>query len=130
MRFIPGMQCCNVYREQAGLSCDYGNQLCCASSALERMANRMPSGIPRLLNTLFDTFPASAGYVMQHALRYADPAVALDVAAKYCASMQSRADRLAFKDQIAGYLNAVQLAKFEEHTLAEFHRRKASTNRG
>ncbi|RQR37840.1 hypothetical protein [Burkholderia sp. Bp9142] len=130
MRFAEGMACCNPYREQAGLSCDYGNQLCCASSAIERMAIGMPSGIPRLLNMLFDTFPASAGYVMQHALRYADPAVALDVAAKYCASMQSRADRVAFKDQVAGYLSAEQLATFEERTLAEFHRRKASTNRG
>lgn len=124
------MQCCNVYREQVGLSCDYGNQLCCASSAIERMANRMPSGIPRLLNTLLDTFPASVGYVMQHALRYADTTVAIEVSAKYCASLQTRADRLAFKGQIAGFLSGEQLEKFEEITLAEFHRRKATTNRG
>lgn len=130
MRFIPGMQCCNVYREQAGLSCDYGNQLCCASSAIERMANGMPSGVPRLINTLLDTFPASAGYVIQHALRYADPAVAIDVAAKYCATLPTRADRLAFKDQIAGYLSGEQLEQFEKTTVAEFERRKTSTNRG
>ncbi|MGN7985157.1 hypothetical protein [Burkholderia sp. 22313] len=130
MRFSNGMQCCNPYREQAGLSCDYGNQLCCASSALERMASTMPSGVPRLINTLLDTFPASAGYVMQHALRYADQTVAISVAAKYCASLATRSDRVAFKDQIAGYLSGEQLDQFEQSTLAEFHRRKASTNRG
>ncbi|MEY1592672.1 hypothetical protein AB3K92_28040 [Burkholderia sp. Bmkn7] len=130
MRFCSGMQCCNPYREQAGLSCDYGNQLCCASSALERMATAMPSGVPRLINTLLDTFPASAGYVIQHALRYADPSVAIDTAAKYCASLPTRADRLAFKDQIAGFLGSEQLEQFETSTLAEFHRRKATTNRG
>ncbi|KWC82750.1 hypothetical protein [Burkholderia cepacia] len=130
MGFSYGMQCCNPYREQAGLSCDYGNQLCCASSAIERMANGMPSGVPRLINTLLDTFPASVGYVIQHALRYADPAVAIDVAAKYCATLPARADRLAFKDQIAGYLNGEQLEQFEKTTVAEFQRRKTSTNRG
>ncbi|QTB80408.1 hypothetical protein J3L14_05875 [Burkholderia pseudomallei] len=130
MRFSNGMQCCNPFRVEAGLSCDYGNQLCCASNALERMATNMPSGVPRLINTLLDTFPASAGYVMQHALRYADPIVAIDVASKYCASLPARAERLAFKDQIAGFLSGEQLAHFERSTRAEFDRRKASTNRG
>ncbi|MBR7961406.1 hypothetical protein KDW41_13230 [Burkholderia vietnamiensis] len=130
MGFRDGMQCCNSYREQAGLSCAYGDQLCCASTSLERMARTMPSGIPRLINTLLDAFPASVGYVIEHALRYADPAVAIDIAAKYCASLPTRADRLAFRDQIAGYLSAEQLGTFEETTLAEFDRRKASTNRG
>ncbi|WP_186137355.1 hypothetical protein [Burkholderia gladioli] len=130
MRFEPGMQCCNQFREKAELSCSYGNQLACASGAIERMAAGMPAGVPRLLNHLLDTFPLSAGYIIEHAIRYADPDIAIDVAAKYCSTLPTKPERIAFKDQIAGFLSGPQMSAFEQTTRDEFARRKATPHRG
>ncbi|WP_186169803.1 hypothetical protein [Burkholderia gladioli] len=130
LRFVHGMQCCNPFRENARLTCDYGNQLACAAGAIERMAAGQPHGIPLLLNQLLDTFPMSAGYIFEHAIRFADPDVVIDVAAKYCSTLPTKPERIAFKDQIAGFMSAPQMATFERTTRDAFANRKASTHWG
>lgn len=122
MRFRPGMMCCNPYREQVGLSCDYGWQLLCGTNELERLAAHAPSSVPQFLTTLLQTFPQSADFVAKHSVRVGHRDAFVVRAALYCAALQTKTERNVFRSQIGGYLNAEKLAQFDQLMSAEWSR--------
>ena len=122
MRCKPGMSCCNPYREQVGLSCKYGWQLLCGTNELGRLATPAPASVPQFLTTLLQTFPLSAGFIASHAVSLGHVHSFVVRAALYCAALQTKTERNAYRTQIAGYLNAEKLAQFDQLMSAEWSR--------
>jgi len=122
MRCKPGMSCCNPYREQVGLSCKYGWQVLCGTNELARLAEYAPANVPQFITTLLQTFPLSAGFIASHATRVGHLADFVIRAAYYCAILKTKTERNAFRDQIAGYLDAGLLADFDALLSAEWAR--------
>jgi beta-lactamase superfamily II metal-dependent hydrolase len=116
------MACCNPYREQVGLSCDYGWQIGCGTNELARLATHTPSSVPQFLSALLQTFPLSAGVIAEHAVRVGHVDDFVVRAAFYCAALQTKTERNAFRTQIAGYLSAEQLAQLDKLMAAEWSR--------
>ncbi|MFL9883102.1 hypothetical protein PQR66_08700 [Paraburkholderia agricolaris] len=122
MRFKPGMTCCNPYREQVGLSCDYGWQLLCGTNELARLAEHAPDSVPQFVTILLQAFPQSADFIASHAVRVGQTDSFVSRAALYCAALQTKTERNAFRSQIGGYLNAEKLARFDQLMSAEWSR--------
>lgn len=116
------MSCCNAYREQVGLSCNYGWQLLCGTNELERLAAHAPASVPQFVTTLLQTFPQSADFIAKHAVRVGQTDSFVVRAALYCAALQTKTERNAFRSQIGGYLNAGKLGEFDRLMSAEWSR--------
>jgi hypothetical protein len=122
MRFKPGMTCCNPYREQAGLACDFGWQLLCGANELARLAEHSPDGVSPFITSLLQAFPLSIDFIASHAVRVGQADSFVARAALCCAALQTKTERKAFRSQIAGYLSAEKLARFDQLMSAEWSR--------
>lgn len=122
MRCKPGMACCNPYREQVGLACDYGWQLLCGTNELARLSEHSPAGVPQFITTLLQTFPLSVDVIANHAVRLGQTDSFIARTALHCAALQTKTERKAFRAQFAGYLNAEKLARFDQLMAAEWSR--------
>lgn len=108
-RFMPGMGCCRVAREQMQLCCDRPNQIACGVAALAHRFETAPEQAGRLFVSLISTFP---GHV----------ALFIERAALPCATLPTKTERHAFRNQIAGRLSAADLAIFDELMSNEWRR--------
>ncbi|KVN27957.1 hypothetical protein WJ63_14250 [Burkholderia pyrrocinia] len=121
-RFKPGMGCCRVAREQVELCCGYGNQLACATSALAYRFDTVPDHVGRLLSDLLSTFPDRLAAFLAEAERVGRIDVFIEIAARSCAALPTKAERHAFRNQIVGRFCAADLAVFDERMTAEWRR--------
>lgn len=111
-RFMPGMGCCRVAREQVQLCCERPYQLACGIAALAYRIEVAPEQARRLFVSLISTFPDRV-------------ALFIERAALSCAALPTKGERHAFRNQILGRLSAADLAMFDELMSAEWHRLRA-----
>ncbi|HEF5152742.1 hypothetical protein [Burkholderia multivorans] len=121
-RFKPGMCCCRVAREQAELCCVYAQQLACATTKLAHRFDIDPDEVGRFLADLMSTFPDRIAVFLAEAKRIGRVDVFIAAAARLCGALPTKAERHAFRDQIAGQLCDVELSAFDERMSAEWRR--------
>ncbi|RKT99799.1 hypothetical protein C7H84_28990 [Burkholderia sp. Nafp2/4-1b] len=121
-RFKPDMGCCRVAREQAELCCGHAQQLACATAALAHRFDTAPDQAGRILADVMSTFPDRIAVFLAEALRVRRFDVFSASAARICASLPTKAERHAFRDQIVGSLCAADLSTFDERMSAEWRR--------
>ncbi|KVD74001.1 hypothetical protein WS62_07805 [Burkholderia sp. ABCPW 14] len=108
-RFMPDMGCCRIAREQVQLCCDRSEQIACAVAALTYRFETAPEQAGRLFISLISTFSDRV-------------ALFIERAALPCAALPTKAERHAFRNQIAGCLSSADLAIFDELMSAEWRR--------
>lgn len=122
MQCYEGMPCCNRYRDAAGLSCDLGQQVACATHELIRLARDAEAGVPRFHRVLLQTFPDNADWLVKAAQHAGTLDVFIHDAALHCAALATKTARHDFRSRIAGYLNAEQIERFTGLMSAEWAR--------
>ncbi|KWH65065.1 hypothetical protein [Burkholderia anthina] len=121
-RFKPGMGCCRVARERAELCCGYAQQLACATAALAYRFDTAPEQAGRILADVISAFPDRIVVFLAESQRVGQFDVFNAAAARLCASMPTKAERHAFRDQIVGQVSAAELSAFDARMSAEWRR--------
>lgn len=122
MQFYKGMACCNPHREKVGLCCDLGHQFACANNEVLRLAEHAPASVARFLSVLLSTFPDTPDWTLMSAKRAGHLDDFIERAARHCAALATKTDRIAFTGFISGHLSADQLSRYKELMSVEWHR--------
>ncbi|MCA7928712.1 hypothetical protein LGM45_06670 [Burkholderia cepacia] len=121
-RFKPGMGCCRPDREHIGLCCAPEQQSACAVTTLASRFEYAPAEAGRLLSELIATFPDRLAPILEEASAAGRVRLFIERAARACAALPTKAERHAFRDQLADRLCALDLTAFDDLMSAEWHR--------